>query len=108
MSLAQHVTQVEGYDYDGRANLKPDDEESAEQHDSVPPLPWSPTLGAVSDEAKPLSEWRRLSYNPVDNTQDQPEAQERDAAYKVPNWKKCGKCKPVIFFMNNVLNALLV
>lgn len=85
MSLAQHVTQTDGHDYEGPAGVKgPEgDEERAS-------LLWSPQNGTddVPEDSK-ISEWRRLNYAPVDLLTDEP--QQRDAAYNVSNLKRAGK-----------------
>ncbi|KAJ4181515.1 hypothetical protein FALCPG4_016657 [Fusarium falciforme] len=81
MSLAQHVTQVEGFDYQGPAN--PNYECPAPPSFQGPfgaPDVLSPGVGDDTNR----SEWRRLSFAPVDITQDEPHI----AAYKVSDVKR--------------------
>lgn len=84
MSLAQHVTQFDGHDYEGPAGVKrPEGDEerasllrSAQQASSV-----------VVDENE-TSEWRRLSYAPADFAPE--ERKQHHAAFKVSNLKRAG------------------
>lgn len=84
MSLAQRVTQVEGFDYEGPAN-------PAVHHDHHPDGEFGTANllfpDATDDNNK--SEWRRLSLAPVDVTKDEPLLKE--AAYKVSDVKRVGK-----------------
>ncbi|KAM5344240.1 hypothetical protein ACJ41O_012777 [Fusarium nematophilum] len=72
MSLAQHVTQGEGFDYEGPASSS----------NEVFGVPGQLVLG-VGDDIKKC-EWRRMSFAPVEITQDEPHI----AAYKVSNSKR--------------------
>lgn len=80
MSLAQHVTQVEGFDYEGPAN--PLVSYDLEQ-DASSPRPLSPCLGPVDTK----SEWRRMSFAPAEPTVKEPHI----AAYKVSDARRWGK-----------------
>lgn len=83
MSLAQHVTQAQGFDYESPAragDLQTTDRESL--------APLSPRSTGVPNRETNGSDWRRLSYAPVDFPRDQ---RPRRAAYKVSNFKRAGK-----------------
>lgn len=84
MSLAQHVTQAQGFDYDGPAapNHTPDHEWDAmlQQDDQI-----------QYEETK-APEWQQLNFAPGDFAQQ--ERGPRDAAYKVSNIKRAGKTPP--------------
>lgn len=88
MSLAQHVTQTQGFDYEGPAN--PNYEGPA--HPSVSPNFGTPNIIAPGEEYVSFpdrSEWRRLSFAPVDIVQKLPNL----AAYKVSDLKRYGEYK---------------
>jgi hypothetical protein len=80
MSLAQHVTQTEGFDYEGPAN--PNYE--GPSHPNV-----SPVLvpGDECDQSGDRSEWRRLSFAPIEIAKKLPNI----AAYNVSNLKRYGE-----------------
>ncbi|KAK0383162.1 hypothetical protein NLU13_9075 [Sarocladium strictum] len=82
MSLVQHVTQAEGFDYDGRpSNSTVNSLEPNESFDGGPQ-----SLEATNLDDR-LPEWRRLSYAPIDLTKGEtplPNA----PAYKVSNAKR--------------------
>ncbi|KAF5662711.1 hypothetical protein FHETE_7817 [Fusarium heterosporum] len=83
MSLAQHVTQTQGFDYEGPAN--PNYE--GPTHPSVSPGFGTPNIIAPGEEYVSFpdrSEWRRLSFAPVDIVQRLPNL----AAYKVSDVKR--------------------
>ncbi|KAH7233532.1 major facilitator superfamily domain-containing protein [Fusarium tricinctum] len=83
MSLAQHVTQTQGFDYEGPAN--PNYE--GPTHPSVSPSFGTPNIIAPGEEYVSFpdrSEWRRLSFAPVDIVQKLPNL----AAYKVSDLKR--------------------
>jgi hypothetical protein len=85
MSLAQHVTQTEGFDYEGPAGAKDTPEVDAERVSLLfPPVQDS---GDVPEDSK-ISEWHRLSYAPIEFGVE--ERGPRDAAYKVSNFKRGG------------------
>ncbi|KAH6975847.1 hypothetical protein EDB80DRAFT_307704 [Ilyonectria destructans] len=77
MSLAQHVTQVEGFDYEGPVN--PSSNGNLNGNDSTAN---EKCLGVGEDAHR--SEWRRMSFAPVEITQDETHI----AAYKVSNSKR--------------------
>jgi hypothetical protein len=88
MSLAQHVTQTQGFDYEGPAN--PNYE--GPTHPSVSPSFGTQNTIAPGEEYVSFpdrSEWRRLSFAPVDIVQKLPNL----AAYKVSNLKRYGEYK---------------
>ncbi|KAH6871703.1 hypothetical protein B0T10DRAFT_590702 [Thelonectria olida] len=76
MSLAQHVTQIEGFDYEGPANTRSNG--NLNRNDSAAN---EPCLG-VEDAHR--SEWRRMRFAPVEITQEET----RIAAYKVSKSKR--------------------
>ncbi|KAF4420126.1 photosystem II D2 [Fusarium acutatum] len=83
MSLAQHVTQTEGFDYEGPAN--PNYE--GPSHPNVSPGFGSGNIlvpGDECDQSGDRSEWRRLSFAPVEVAKKLPNI----AAYKVSNLKR--------------------
>ncbi|KAG5805365.1 hypothetical protein H9Q71_010065 [Fusarium xylarioides] len=83
MSLAQHVTQTEGFDYEGPAN--PNYE--APGHPSVSlGFGTGNTLvpGDECDQSDDRPEWRRLTFAPVEVVKKLPNI----AAYKVSNLKR--------------------
>ncbi|KAM0350600.1 hypothetical protein ACHAPU_003085 [Fusarium lateritium] len=83
MSLAQHVTQTQGFDYEGPAN--PNYE--GPTHPSVSPRFGTPNIIAPGERFESFpdrSEWRRLSFAPVDIVQKLPNL----AAYKVSDVKR--------------------
>ncbi|KAJ4118887.1 hypothetical protein NW768_010626 [Fusarium equiseti] len=84
MSLAQHVTQTEGFDYEGPAN--PNYE--GPTHQNISPGFGTPNILApdrIEYESFPdRSEWRRLSFAPVEIVQKLPHL----AAYKVSDLKR--------------------
>nr|RBQ96039.1 hypothetical protein FVER53263_08606 [Fusarium verticillioides] len=83
MSLAQHVTQTEGFDYEGPAN-------PSYEGPSYPSV--SPGFGSGNtlvpgdecDQSGDRSEWRRLNFAPVEVAKKLPNI----AAYKVSNLKR--------------------
>ncbi|KAL6855427.1 hypothetical protein ACO1O0_006573 [Amphichorda felina] len=89
MSLAQHVTQSQGFDYQSPTGVRDFQEPRRRSHDV---------------ERRP-SAWRRLSYAPVDFAQDQ--RGPHRAAYKVSNLKRaaqvavgvvaCWLCSGIVF-----------
>jgi hypothetical protein len=83
MSLAQHVTQVEGFDYEGPANLSSNGNLNGNGNDSTAN---EQCLG-VEDAHR--SEWRRMRFALVEITQDETHI----AAYKVSKSKRCGTFK---------------
>ncbi|KAH6976781.1 major facilitator superfamily domain-containing protein [Ilyonectria destructans] len=88
MSLAQHVTQVEGFDYEGPAN--PSSNGNLNGNDSTAN---EQCLGVGEDAHR--SEWRRMSFAPVEITQDETHI----AAYKVSNSKRyaCWLASGIVF-----------
>lgn len=87
MSLAQHVTHPEGFDYEGPAN--PNYE--GPTHPDISPGFGTPNI-LVPDryeyESFPdRSSWRRLSFAPIEIAQKLPNL----AAYKVSNFKRYGE-----------------
>ncbi|KAF4974841.1 hypothetical protein FZEAL_8302 [Fusarium zealandicum] len=74
MSLAQHVTQGDGFDYEGPANPN-----AAFGTANIL------NIGAGEDANRP--EWRRLSFAPVEIAQEEPHI----AAYKTSNAKRCAQ-----------------
>ncbi|KAF4454451.1 hypothetical protein F53441_3078 [Fusarium austroafricanum] len=83
MSLAQHVTQTEGFDYEGPAN--PNYE--GPTHPNVSPGFGTGNIlvsGDECDQNGDRPEWRRLSFAPVEIVQALPNI----AAYKVSNIKR--------------------
>lgn len=95
MSLAQHVTQSQGFDYQSPTSATdfqfPDFQRPRRRSHGLgnPESPLSPrSVAAPAGEAKP-PEWRRLSYNPVETPQDQ--RGHNRAAYKVSNLKRLGE-----------------
>ncbi|KAF4998902.1 hypothetical protein FGRMN_2833 [Fusarium graminum] len=83
MSLAQHVTQTQGFDYEGPAN--PNYE--GPTHPSASPSFGTPNIIALGESYVSFpdrSEWRRLSFAPVDIVQKLPNL----AAYKVSDVKR--------------------
>lgn len=85
MSLAQHVTQDEGFDY--RWHVNPftgatDGQTDQENQNLIP-------RETVQDNNVP--EWRRKSFAPVDLTQ--PDIQ-HTAAYKISNRQRIGELCP--------------
>ena len=86
MSLAQHVTQTEGFDYEGPAN--PNYE--GPSHPNVSPGFGTGNIfvpGDECDQSGDRSEWRRLSFAPVEIAKKLPNI----AAYKVSNLKRYGE-----------------
>lgn len=81
MSLAQRVTHVEGFDYEGPPNLSNCQDTDGEFGTNGLLCP------VVTDDNK--SEWRRLSFAPVDVTNDEPPP--KQAAYRVSDAKRAGK-----------------
>lgn len=83
MSLAQHVTQTEGFDYEGPANPNyegpshPNASTGFGTGNSLAP-------GDECDQSGDRSEWRRLSFAPVEVAKKLPNI----AAYKVSNLKR--------------------
>ncbi|VUC21977.1 unnamed protein product [Clonostachys rosea] len=74
MSLAQHVTQEEGFDYQ-----LPTDHDSHNGH-SI-----EQRVASVDVGEENLTEWRRMSFSPGDF---KPQSQPHTAAYKVSDWKR--------------------
>ncbi|KAH7114964.1 major facilitator superfamily domain-containing protein [Dactylonectria estremocensis] len=85
MSLAQHVTQVEGFDYEGPAN--PNSNGNLNGNDSTAN---EQCLGVGEDANR--SEWRRMSFAPVEITQDETHI----AAYRVSNSKRYGQAATAV------------
>lgn len=90
MSLAQHVTQIEGFDYEGPAGVKPEDVTDADPERTSLLFPPAQDSSDAFEDNK-LSEWRHLSYAPIDFVHE--ERGPRDAAYKISNFKRGGWCK---------------
>ncbi|KAG9256217.1 major facilitator superfamily domain-containing protein [Emericellopsis atlantica] len=87
MSLAQHVTQAVGFDYEGPAGSHAGDDQDNERQSLLwAPAPQSEAGGEDNNDLNLMSEWRELSYAPLDLKLDEP--LERDAAYKVTNTKR--------------------
>jgi MFS family permease len=84
MSLAQHVTQGQGFDYDGAAGPI-----SSEGHEaSHATLERLLTPNGDVDDNKDL-EWRRMSFAPVEFKQEG--QSQRTAAYRVSNFRRAGE-----------------
>ncbi|KAJ4264458.1 hypothetical protein NW762_005658 [Fusarium torreyae] len=82
MSLAQHVTQTEGFDYEGPANPNYEGHTHA-----ISPAFGTPNIlvpGEQYEAAGDRSEWRRLSFAPIEIVQELPNL----AAYKISNTKR--------------------
>ncbi|KAF5024414.1 hypothetical protein F66182_3500 [Fusarium sp. NRRL 66182] len=86
MSLAQHVTQTEGFDYEGPANPNYEGPSHA-----ISPAFGTPDIlaprGDYEQAVVDRPEWRRLSFAPVEIVKELP----RLAAYKVSNLKRYGE-----------------
>lgn len=80
MSLAQHVTQIGGFDYEGPANPSVNPEGTSE-------FGTANLLNLGEGDDTNLSEWRRLSFAPVELPREEPHI----AAYKVSNARRYGK-----------------
>ena len=80
MSLAQHVTNFEGFDYEGPANPSVHPEVGGE-------FGTSDLLHFTEGDDTNRSEWRRLSFAPVEVPHEEPHI----AAYKVSNARRYGK-----------------
>jgi hypothetical protein len=102
MSLAQHVTQTEGFDYEGPAN--PNYE--GPTHPSISPGFGTPNIlvpDRIEYESFPdRSEWRRLSFAPVEIVQKLPHL----AAYKVSDLKRYGKFRESNAWSECISNCL--
>ncbi|KAF4956994.1 hypothetical protein FGADI_3406 [Fusarium gaditjirri] len=83
MSLAQHVTQTEGFDYEGPANPN---YEGPSHPNVLPDFGTGNTLVPEDegDQSGDRSEWRRLNFAPVEVVRKLPNI----AAYKVSNLKR--------------------
>jgi hypothetical protein len=76
MSLAQHVTQEEGFDCQLPTDRDNQNWHSIEQR-----------VASVDAGEENLTEWRRMSFSPGDF---KPQSQPHTAAYKVSDWKRGG------------------
>ncbi|CAH0052551.1 unnamed protein product [Clonostachys solani] len=74
MSLAQHVTQEEGFDHQLPTDRDNQNGHSIEQR-----------VASVDAGEENLTEWRRMSFSPGDF---KPQSQPHTAAYKVSDWKR--------------------
>lgn len=88
MSLAQHVTQIEGFDYEGPANPLVATDYAQSLADNTIPRSLTPGLGPVDNK----SEWRQLNFAPAEPLSLEPHI----AAYKVSNARRYGKKKPFL------------
>lgn len=83
MSLAQHVTNFEGFDYEGPANPSVHPEVGGE-------FGAADLLHLTEGGDTNRSEWRRLSFAPVEVPYEEPHI----AAYKVSDARRYGQSPP--------------
>ncbi|KAJ6030386.1 MFS transporter [Penicillium canescens] len=79
MSLAQHVTQAEGFDFEGSNSSNP--------YSTNEGICESATPGFQTSASNGDQEWRFMDFAPADSTSEEPHI----AAYKVPFAKRCAQ-----------------